>query len=151
MSPLGVTARNRRSRGSSSFQARRGPEPGQNRIPEPPQIHPRSTPDPSQIHPRSRSRSRSNTQLIVYFAIRVLLWGNFFFQNHKFCCFKTTKFVVLNLQNFVAYFSDIRSSTVYPVYCPLYILLDTLYNLFCTLYIFLLEYTGSNRNNSSQS
>ena len=59
------------------------PEPDQNRAgwihPDPP----RSTPDPPQIHPRSRCRSRSecrsrfNTQLIAYFAIRVLLWGNF--------------------------------------------------------------------------
>ena len=76
------------------------PKPGQNRIPnrartgpagsilihpDPPQIHPRSTSDPPQIHPRSRCRSRSecrsrfNTQLIAYFAIRVLLWGNFGF------------------------------------------------------------------------
>ena len=44
MSPLGVTARNRPGQDPSSFEARRGPEPGQNRIPDPPQIRLRSRP-----------------------------------------------------------------------------------------------------------
>ena len=94
MCPLGVTARESRIPRGSAYLRQLASESGKNRIragsepasrstPDPSQIHPRSTPDPPQIHPRSRCRSRSecrsrfNTQLIAYFAIRVLLWGNF--------------------------------------------------------------------------
>ena len=69
---------------SSQSRIRAGSEPASRSTPDPSQIHPRSTPDPPQVHPRSRCRSRCecrsrfNTQLIAYFAIRVLLWGNIF-------------------------------------------------------------------------